>query len=1074
MSRSSIVLVAVAAALAATLGWLVVGRGEGRAAERSASATPTAGAEGERSARPTASALPAPGPSSAAHAAEEAPAASPARVELVEERLAGGPWLGGRVVLPPGAPAGERAWVVVTCPSKDGEKKESARAAVGADGTFRVALPPIETRALVSLDARTLYLERAVSLTAERAREPLVLEPAIGGWIDGTFAPPPGDDAAEAAAALAGSTLTCAPTARRAAGPRPPLEVQGLAFELHGIPPGADVRLTLSSERYYLLPATFPRVAAGERTPLTLALGTAATVEGRVLDESGLPRAEVKVTASAPRWSTRKATTAEDGTYRVGGIAPGPLTLRFEAGPFEQAQREIVLARDGEIRAGVDVVVPRGEAIEGRVLWPDGRPVAATLAVVDESAPFRSREIETEPDGTFRIGGKPGASYRLTADARLPAEAQDESAPARRRARWGVSLGGVRAGTKDVVLTLGPGLAIAGTVRDERGEPLDDFSIQAWQGQRTPGSWLGDAAREEHFSGVGGRFELLDLQPGPWLVQASTDELVASPRTQVEVQEGLVLDLVVPCPAVVEGVVQDPSGRGLPGASIALDAGEAGKTDRVADATGHFRVEAAGTIGLRASAPSYASSERIQLQLEPGASRSVTLALRRGGRITGLVVDAGGGGLAGSAVTVTGEGEFRSLTSDASGGFVAEGLMPGSYRIRAASTAEEIVARLGPDADRNAQRLLQREAQVELVLGEEPHVVLRPPELQPVRVHGRVSCAGRALGNATLFCLAGQRHSMAKADAEGGYELTVPAPGHYQLSVMHDESGLNGMLEVDVPARESFAQDIALAGGTIRGRVRGPDGPLAGIPVHASASATGQEQRRGGGSATTGADGRYELLVPIGTYLVSAPGESLWGVPPGESGAYCPVTVEDVHVTEGGEVRGIDLELRIGGSIEGHLLESSGATVSIVASDAQGQMLGFSYTDSASFRIDGLPPGRVTLRAEAHGEPRAALPVSVEIVAGATSAAELRFAPATRLEVRVRDASGAPAAVASASLETADGPVETAGPSEPGLVRLGAWPAGRYTLRVRAGARELVQEVRLDGRPTATVELHAE
>ncbi len=1079
MTRSSIVLVALAAALAATLGWLVVERGEGRAAERSASGAPTAHA---RSARPAA-VPPAPGPSTAAPAAApqeaQAAGASPARVELREEGLADGPWLAGRVVLPPGAPAGERAWVVVTCPSKDDEKEESARAAVGADGAFRVALPPIETRALVSLDARTLYLERAVSLTAEQAREPLVLEPALGGWIEGTFAPPPGEDPAQAAAGLAGSTLAWYPTARRAWSRPPPHEIEGLAFELHGIPPGADVHLTFSSERYYLQPFSFPRVAAGERAALTLALGTAATVEGRVQDESGLPRGEVKVTATArSRSSTRKATTAEDGTYRVSGLPPAPVSLRFEAGQFQQTQRDVVLARDGEVRSGVDVVLPRGETIEGRVLWPDGRPAAAALTVVDETKPYLSLDAPTETDGTFRIGGSAGASYRVTAQASPPSQGPDEEDPAG-SPPWNAALQGVRAGTKDVVLTLAPSLAIAGTVRDDRGEPLDDFWIQAWPGQDARAVWGGHAACEQRVSGAGGRFELRCLQPGPWIVQASRDELVTSPRTPVEVKDGTVLDLVVPRPAVIEGEVLDASGRGVPGAVLTLNVTDDTISlglERVADAAGRFRLEVTGRIDLRASAPSYASSELVELDGAPGASESVTLTLRRGGRITGEVVDASGRGLAGSAVSVWGEGEYRSLTSDAQGAFVLEAVTPGHHVLSAAPSPEEILARLGPDADANAQRLLQHQAQVDLAGGEERHVVLRPPELQPVRVRGTVSCSGRPLGEATLFCTFGRRHATAKANAEGGYELTVPAPGRYQVTVMHDSSGLNGMLEVDVPARESLALDIALAGGTIRGRVRGPDGPLAGISVRAMpamAPRFAPGLRVAGGSGTSGEDGRYELLVPIGTYIVTAPGPFRWGMPSAGRPSYCSATVEGVQVTDGGEARGVDFELRMGGSIEGRVLGGSGAAL-IAASDAQGGMLSSTYTDGESFRIDGLPPGPVTLRAQVRDEEHVALPVTVEVVAGATSTAELRVVPATRLEVRVRDASGAPAAVASASLETADGPVQTAGASEPGLVRLGPWPAGRYTLRVRVGARELVHEVQLGGEPATTVELRAE
>ena len=186
------------------------------------------------------------------------------------------------------------------------------------------------------------------------------------------------------------------------------------------------------------------------------------------------------------------------------------------------------------------------------------------------------------------------------------------------------------------------------------------------------------------------------------------------------------------------------------------------------------------------------------MELEPGGVvTGIELCLRRGGRITGRVVDALGTGIPGREVNLNGASSGEA-TSDASGQFAFENLPAGRYYLWSAATPEEI-ARFAPPESQEVFSLLSRDASVQLEELGSADVILAPPVLVPVRMHGRVTSSGQPLANAKLLAQCSAGLTSILADAAGLYELALPSPGSYSIQVDVERTGMQSTVEVEVP-----------------------------------------------------------------------------------------------------------------------------------------------------------------------------------------------------------------------------------------------------------------------------------
>ena len=547
---------------------------------------------------------------------------------------------------------------------------------------------------------------------------------------------------------------------------------------------------------------------------------------------------------------------------------------------------------------------------------------------------------------------------------------------------------------------------------------------------------------------------------------------------------------------VIEGIVVEPDGGGVAGASVALfrGRGPAGARSEAApmvafalcdeqlplrwavqgdpgwelpapmavalsDAQGRFRfgglgagayaVTATATAGGRGLAP-------VRAEVTPlaaGETRWVRLALGRGGLVlSGRVREAGGGPVVGARVTAALTERDGDLavpapafgTSSGADGLFSLALLPGRYVLRAEAGGYATTSELAI-VGANIQRDLQLEPAGSLA----GRVVGRPGgEPVPAASVQARSIEGWSLG----------RSRAVESDGEGRFRLDGLTPGDFVVEARAaGRAGRSAPVRV-TPGPSAPELVVELADGlALDGRVVDAAGrPVAGAQLTAWS-------RDGGppAEATSAAGGRFRIegLLP-GRYELRAMG-------PQATRTRAAMKLVNRDLT--------GLELRLEGQVivMGQVIDPSGGTVAgaRVMAGTEPATLGWAGRSAPAtitaadgrFRFQGLDAGRVTLRVEKE-EVGSAVWVEHRIPAGAVRELTLRLQAGATLTglVRFEDGSPAPGAVvyveypsqrrrffdghgrehvASRAVTGPDAAYTLAG-LDPGDVRVSASPAG--------------------------------
>lgn len=131
------------------------------------------------------------------------------------------------------------------------------------------------------------------------------------------------------------------------------------------------------------------------------------TLSGRVLLD-GRPLAAAEISVDGAR-----SKTAYDGGFSVPGLRPGTHQLQILIGPGIGHSRSVEMERDEEIAVSLST-----GGLEGRVLSPDGLPVAGAVVEVSAEQPdlhasFEGLNVRTGEDGLFSLPRVVDGSYRL-------------------------------------------------------------------------------------------------------------------------------------------------------------------------------------------------------------------------------------------------------------------------------------------------------------------------------------------------------------------------------------------------------------------------------------------------------------------------------------------------------------------------------------------------------------------------------------------------------------------------------------------------------------------------------------
>ena len=353
--------------------------------------------------------------------------------------------------------------------------------------------------------------------------------------------------------------------------------------------------------------------------------GARTSVAGRVLDADGSPvvGSAVRVRSDArPDWDWVTSSGA-DGSFQVDGVVAGKVRVAaqdVEAGivesPLLEADdaRAVVLVLDRTVAVSGAVLDERGAAIARAVIkWRGTSGAPDRVAIADDEGRFSLRGAGKSDDRlivwargfeatTVTVGsmasGDAQHDVRLHAARRLHGIVVDATGhgvdgarvsacpgkeaeiatsgdggafelPATAIGCWATALHprfagarGVRIGDRrEIVLRLGTGGAIEGTVADAHGKPVGLFSVSivSFEGEEetAPGAATRSGETAEHLRGT---FRVDDLPAGTYVLQVSAEGRVDTQSRPIAVGRGRVVRderIVLPSAQVEDGATAE-------------------------------------------------------------------------------------------------------------------------------------------------------------------------------------------------------------------------------------------------------------------------------------------------------------------------------------------------------------------------------------------------------------------------------------------------------------------------------------------------------------------------------------
>ncbi|MFL6203072.1 MAG: carboxypeptidase regulatory-like domain-containing protein [Thermoanaerobaculia bacterium] len=582
------------------------------------------------------------------------------------------PVAGAEVLLELVPPGGSRMRIVI---GADG----SGRFAATADANGRFELPDLPPGTF-NLTARgSGFAPTAVpglSIPAGAGAADLGTVTLIRGVaLEGYVAGPDGRPVEGAQVSL--TEATGDPMAALGRGGEPPAAITGLDgfFRVEDRRAGETVDVEVRRSGYAKGGA--PGVQVPSEEPVRIVLRPSSAVEGRTVDPDGkpVPGARILINPTAPTAMGRgmvvfiaetllQTTSGDDGSFRVEDVPPGTYELQAQATGRESASQTNLEVLPGQDRRGVEVVLPPGAVLEGRVLAPGGRPVpGARVSLVESDTGmglmrFRSSDARADGDGRYRLDGVPPGTRLFRAASEGLREKVRELE--------------VRAGDNDLDFELEGGAEITGRVVDDDGTPVPAAGVVLYEGWN---SWSLPSAT----SRPDGSFTLSGVADGSYRIAAEKEgyaqtrgqELtVAGDVSGIEVKlstggaivgqlSGLDFTELSQVRVWVDDEFQQ--GRVLPDSSYRIDNVEPGEHRVFASLRGERQTD--GRVTLEPEA----REARLDLELGDGYLLAGRV-LRNGEPVRGENVALGGPGVSGRWAKTDHEGRFRF-----------EGLEAGTY-----------------------------------------------------------------------------------------------------------------------------------------------------------------------------------------------------------------------------------------------------------------------------------------------------------------------------------------------------------------------------------------------------------
>lgn len=596
---------------------------------------------------------------------------------------------------------------------------------------------------------------------------------------------------------------------------------------------------------------------------------------------------------------TASVTADTEGRALVEALAPGGYRVSALAEDGARSEANAVVLAGGA-RAVVTLELRAcDQALEGRVTWSDGRPVAGTLALtlpMPRSATYLPVPtslglviVELGPDGSFRAGGLMRGSHgvRLYCGPSLTVNAPPVVLPT--------------TGPYLLVLDV-PGVHLVGRVIDGQSEaPIPGAVVGAWCA-------LGAANVNGTCRSVTGEDGRFDLAVPRFPLSLSVVAAGFGTASRQVAAGGSELTVRLQRVGRVSGRVTSVDGRPASGAVVlATSSGSnAARASATADRDGRYALEEVvpgeALVFVRGGGWASQGLDEVREQgfnpfavmVASGASVGLDLVAVASARIEGKALDAAGSPVLGASVSASpsspmgGQGFWRlqqamgsaTASSDAAGAFVIEDVCPGFAYTLNASAPDQPPATAGPvsvGAEGPAHAEIRfpaaRWVDVRVVFeGEEAPVA--DATLQLMLIQGPSSWSGQP-GTWTT-----DRDGRARIGPAGPGELGVTVSGESLV-----QRGKPVPIEGSKGAPGPFALTVRVARGrTIEGKVLRPDGtPAAGAGVN-----TQRNDGDGYRWTSAAADGSFTLKgVPSGPVTLSA-----WLQVPGKPQANASLQVD--------------------------------------------------------------------------------------------------------------------------------------------------------------------------------------
>ena len=272
-------------------------------------------------------------------------------------------------------------------------------------------------------------------------------------------------------------------------------------------------------------------------------------VSGRVVDSGGRSVGGATLFAWPVVGDGRRqaAETAEDGTYRLTGLAPGNYLMTAAKQGYGRAFYDGAAVRDeatpvrvtSEVQpAGVNFQLKPVGTIFGRVkARTGGDPVVGALVVATPRSGGKQRQAHTGEDGAYVISNLPTADYTVRVRAESYAAQYYPNALKRQDANSVRVLSDAH--TTGINLALGRLSTVSGKITDPEGKPVSG-AVVFLRGRPEPGVPLTTPGRPDGAEGakpgrvlphhptgraveteVDGTFQMKDVPPGTYALQAT-------------------------------------------------------------------------------------------------------------------------------------------------------------------------------------------------------------------------------------------------------------------------------------------------------------------------------------------------------------------------------------------------------------------------------------------------------------------------------------------------------------------------------------------------------------------------